>query len=55
MYGNKGEVPDDIDFVVPLGVADVKREGKDATIVARSLMVPVAMKAASIHLNNRIS
>ncbi|MGI9069486.1 MAG: pyruvate dehydrogenase complex E1 component subunit beta [Pyrinomonadaceae bacterium] len=48
MYGNKGEVPDDIDFVVPLGVADVKREGKDATIVARSLMVPMALKAAEV-------
>jgi pyruvate dehydrogenase E1 component beta subunit len=46
MYGNKGEVPDDEDFTIPLGVADVKREGKDATIVARSLMVPVALKAA---------
>lgn len=48
MYGTKGEVPDDIDFIVPLGVADVKREGKDATIVARSLMVPVALKAAEV-------
>jgi pyruvate dehydrogenase E1 component beta subunit len=46
MYGNKGEVPDDKDFTIPLGVADVKREGTDATIVARSLMVPVALKAA---------
>ncbi len=46
MYGNKGEVPDDPDFTVPLGVADIKREGSDATIVARSLMVPVALKAA---------
>jgi pyruvate dehydrogenase E1 component beta subunit len=46
MYGNKGEVPEDPDFTIPLGVADVKREGKDATIVARSLMVPVALKAA---------
>src|SRR5215204_4463929 len=46
MYGNKGEVPDDPDFTIPLGVADVKREGKDATIIARSLMVPVALKAA---------
>ena len=46
MYGNKGEVPDDEDFIIPLGVADVKREGKDATIVARSLMVPAALKAA---------
>jgi len=48
MYGNKGEVPDDIDFTIPLGVADIKREGKDATIVARSLMVPVALKAAEV-------
>jgi pyruvate dehydrogenase E1 component beta subunit len=48
MYGNKGEVPDDADFTIPLGVADVKREGKDATIVARSLMVPLALKAAEI-------
>ena len=46
MYGNKGEVPDDEDFTIPLGVADVKRQGTDATIVARSLMVPVALKAA---------
>lgn len=48
MYGNKGEVPDDPDFTIPLGVADVKREGKDATIVARSLTVPLALKAAEI-------
>ena len=48
MYGNKGEVPDDPDFTIPLGVADIKREGTDATIVARSLMVPVALKAAEV-------
>lgn len=46
MYGHKGEVPDDPDFTIPLGVADIKREGTDCTIVARSLMVPVALKAA---------
>ncbi|MDX6443822.1 MAG: pyruvate dehydrogenase component beta subunit [Blastocatellia bacterium] len=46
MYGMKGEVPEDEDFSIPLGVAEVKREGTDATIVARSLMVPVALKAA---------
>ncbi|HEV2799222.1 MAG TPA: pyruvate dehydrogenase complex E1 component subunit beta [Pyrinomonadaceae bacterium] len=46
MYGMKGEVPDDPDFTIPLGVADIKREGKDATIVARSLTVPLALKAA---------
>jgi pyruvate dehydrogenase E1 component beta subunit len=46
MYGNKGEVPEDPDFTIPLGVADIKREGTDVTIVARSLMVPIALKAA---------
>jgi pyruvate dehydrogenase E1 component beta subunit len=46
LYGIKGEVPEDEDFSIPLGVAEVKREGTDATIVARSLMVPVALKAA---------
>src|SRR5712664_90173 len=46
MYGNKGEVPDDDNFTIPLGVAEVKREGTDATIVARSVMVPTALKAA---------
>lgn len=55
MYGNKGEVPDDTDFLVPLGVADIKREGKDATIVARSLMVPVALKAAEVLEKDGIS
>ena len=46
MYGMKGEVPEEEDFTIPLGVADVKREGSDVTIVARSLMVPTALKAA---------
>jgi pyruvate dehydrogenase E1 component beta subunit len=46
MYGMKGEVSDDADFTIPLGLADVKREGTDCTIVARSLAVPLALKAA---------
>ncbi len=46
MYGMKGEVPEDEDFTIPLGVADIKREGTDATIIARSLMVPTALQAA---------
>ena len=46
MYGFKGEVPDDPDFTIPLGVADVKREGSDCTIVARSMTVPMALEAA---------
>jgi pyruvate dehydrogenase E1 component beta subunit len=55
MYGTKGEVPDDPDFTVPLGVADVKREGTDATIVARSLTVPLALKAAEVLEQDGIS
>jgi pyruvate dehydrogenase E1 component beta subunit len=46
MYGIKGEVPEDEDFTIPLGVADVKREGMDCTIVARSMTVPLAIQAA---------
>jgi len=46
MYGMKGEVSDDPELLIPLGKADIKREGTDATIVARSLMVPLALKAA---------
>jgi pyruvate dehydrogenase E1 component beta subunit len=46
MYGLKGEVPDAEDFLVPLGRADVKREGTDATVIARSMTVPLALKAA---------
>jgi pyruvate dehydrogenase E1 component beta subunit len=45
LYGSKGEVPDG-EYVIPIGVADVKREGTDVTIVAWSKMVNVAMKAA---------
>lgn len=46
MYGLKGEVPEGDDFLIPLGVADVKREGTDCTIVARSMTVPMALQAA---------
>lgn len=45
MYNTKGEVPDG-EHVVPLGVADVKREGGDVTIVAHARMVGLALKAA---------
>ena len=47
MYGMKGEVPEDDDFLIPLGVGEVKREGTDATIIARSVMVPTALQAAA--------
>ena len=45
LYGSKGEVPDE-EYMIPLGVADVKREGTDVTVVAWSKMVTVALKAA---------
>lgn len=45
LYQTKGEVPED-DYTVPIGVADVKREGKDATVVAVGLMVRRALEAA---------
>ncbi len=45
LYGSKGEVPDE-EYLVPIGVADVKREGTDVTIVAWSKMVNVALEAA---------
>lgn len=44
-YEIEGEVPEE-EYVLPLGVADVKREGKDVTIVAVSLMVHHALAAA---------
>ena len=46
LYSVRGEVPDDEDFLVPIGVSDVKREGKDVTIVAYSKMIQVALEAA---------
>jgi pyruvate dehydrogenase E1 component beta subunit len=38
LYGVKGEVPDDGDFLIPLGVADVKKPGRDVTVIAYSSM-----------------
>jgi pyruvate dehydrogenase E1 component beta subunit len=45
MYQLKGEVPEE-EYTIPLGVADIKREGSDITIVATSSMVQVALGAA---------
>src|SRR5438067_4681329 len=45
-FATKGPVPEDDDFVIPLGVADVKRAGEDVTLVATSSMVYVALDAA---------
>lgn len=45
LYGFEGEVPEDA-YTVPLGVADVKREGNDATIVTVGRMVHSSLEAA---------
>ena len=45
-FQEKGPVPEGDDVVVPLGVADVKRQGSDITLIATSSMVQVALKAA---------
>ena len=41
----KGEVPEE-DYIVPLGVADVKREGTDCTVLANSMQLQNALKVA---------
>lgn len=53
LLGSAGEVPDE-EYVVPLGAAEVKREGSDATVVATSMMVHHALKAAA-ELEGKIS
>lgn len=45
MYGDKGEVPEG-EYVLPIGVADIKREGKDVTIVSFGKIIKEAYKAA---------
>ncbi len=45
MYGDKGMVPDG-EYLIPIGVADVKRIGRDVTIVSFGKMMKVALKAA---------
>jgi pyruvate/2-oxoglutarate/acetoin dehydrogenase E1 component len=46
LYATKGEVPDDADYLVPLGKAAIRREGDALTLVAISAMVPKALRAA---------
>ncbi len=49
LYNSKGDVPDleaDDDYTIPIGVAEVKREGSDITIVSYSRMTSVALEVA---------
>jgi pyruvate dehydrogenase E1 component beta subunit len=43
--GDKGPVPDE-EYTIPLGVAEVKRQGRDVTVIAIAKMVPEALAAA---------
>ena len=45
LYGMKGMVPEE-EYTVPIGKADVKKEGKDITIIATSFMVHESLRAA---------
>ena len=46
LYALKGEVPDEEDFIVPLGLADLKREGDDLSIITHGKMVHTCLQAA---------
>ena len=45
MYGDKGEVPEG-EYTIPIGIADIKREGSDVTIVSFGKIIKEAYKAA---------
>ena len=47
MYGDKGEVPEG-EYTLPIGVADIKRPGKDVTLVSFGKILKEALKAAEI-------
>jgi pyruvate dehydrogenase E1 component beta subunit len=46
MYGDKSEIPED-EYYIPLGKADVKKAGRDVTIVSYNKMMKVALNAAT--------
>jgi pyruvate dehydrogenase E1 component beta subunit len=54
LYGTQGEVPEE-SYAIPLGKADIKREGKDITVVTTAMMVGRALSAADKLAGNGIS
>ena len=54
LYNLRGDVPEG-DYLVPIGSADVKREGSDVTIIATSRMVHTALAAADLLVKHGIS
>jgi pyruvate dehydrogenase E1 component beta subunit len=55
LYGHTFELPTDEDFILPIGRAKIERAGTDVTLVAFSIMVGVAMKAAEALAEQGIS
>lgn len=47
MYGDKGEVPEG-EYIIPIGVADIKRKGTDVTVVSFGKIIKVAYEAAEV-------
>ena len=47
MYGDKGEVPEG-EYTIPIGLADIKREGNDVTVVSFGKIIKEAYKAAEL-------
>ncbi len=54
MYGDKGEVPEG-EYLIPIGKADIKREGTDVTIVSFGKIMKIALEAAQILQQDGIS
>jgi pyruvate dehydrogenase E1 component beta subunit len=54
LYGASGEVPEDPEFTVPFGVAAVRREGADCTLVSYSRGVHLCLKAAEALAKDKI-
>jgi acetoin:2,6-dichlorophenolindophenol oxidoreductase subunit beta len=46
LWGQKEEVPDDPEFLIPIGKADIKKPGEDVTVIAIGGTLPLAMGAA---------
>ncbi len=54
MYADKGEVPES-EYLLPIGVAEVKREGTDVTLVSFGKMMKIALEAADEMAKNGVS
>ncbi|RVT42308.1 alpha-ketoacid dehydrogenase subunit beta [Sphingobium algorifonticola] len=54
-WTSKSDMPDDPDFMIPLGKGDIKREGTDISVIAVAGAVPLALKAAEVLAKEGIS